>query len=300
MIKRIKNKIYKLFHPVIGEIWCLHRVVLIRSLMPQNRALEITPDYLERLIIKYKKSGYEFSTLQDIYENKLHLFKFNFQNKFVNISFDDGFEDVYSVAYPILKKYNVPFTIYLTTDFPEKKAMIWWVFLEKMLLDNSEIILSTGEKYKCGNLKDKIKLFELLSNRIYKSNNNSTDEFKKLFVDYLENPIFDNEEISLSWTQIQEMYNDGLCTIGSHSVSHSILTKITAQDLRNELINSKETIEDKLNLQVDHFSYPHSFVNDKVEDEVKKIYKTAVLGYGGSIRLNDNFYRLSRNYIVEE
>ena len=54
MITKLRNKISHLFHPIQGEIWCLHRVVEKRSDYPSNRELEITPDYLERLITEYK------------------------------------------------------------------------------------------------------------------------------------------------------------------------------------------------------------------------------------------------------
>ena len=57
------------FHPIQGEIWCLHRVVVERSPFPSNRELEITPDYLEELILKHKREGYSFVDLEEIVRN---------------------------------------------------------------------------------------------------------------------------------------------------------------------------------------------------------------------------------------
>ena len=58
MIPIIQKKISHLFHPLQGEIWCLHRVVPERSDYPSNRELEITPGYLEVLVKKYISEGY--------------------------------------------------------------------------------------------------------------------------------------------------------------------------------------------------------------------------------------------------
>ena len=46
ILQRIKRKLYKAFHPVVGEIWMLHRVVEQRSQRPDQRVLEVTPDWL--------------------------------------------------------------------------------------------------------------------------------------------------------------------------------------------------------------------------------------------------------------
>ena len=289
-----------MFHSVQGEIWCLHRVLPHRSLIPSNRELEITPEYFENLIVSYKKDGFEFCSLHDIYDTKLPYFRFPFQKKFVNVSFDDGFCDIYTFAFPILKKHKVPFTIYLTTDFPDKKTIIWWVLLENIINDNDQITLKSGEKFNCKYKTEKIELYDLILHRIFTSNKNSVDEFKNLFSNYLADYKSKNEDLTLNWNQIIEMSEQGLCTIGSHSVTHPNLTKISDSDLRFELNQSIQIIEKKINKEVFHFSYPHSFWSHRVENEIKDTkLVTATMGYGGSIRWHDNKYKLPRKYIVQ-
>ena len=60
MIRKLKNKLSHLFHPVQGEMWCLHRVVEQRSEYPSNRELELTPSYLEALILRSRREGFVF------------------------------------------------------------------------------------------------------------------------------------------------------------------------------------------------------------------------------------------------
>jgi peptidoglycan/xylan/chitin deacetylase (PgdA/CDA1 family) len=269
-------------------------------MIPENRELEITPGYFEELIVNYKKNESEFCSLDDIDKSKLSHFRFWFQKKFVNVSFDDGFQDVYTNAYPILKKYNIPFTIYLTTDFPDNKAMIWWIILENIVMQNDEVRLDTGEKYSCRNLNEKIEFYALMAKRIFTSENKPLDTFKSLFKNYLN--IFDNinDNLTMSWEQLTEMSESGLCTIGSHSVTHPDMRKITETDLQYELEESMRIIKSRIKKEVLHFSYPHSFRNQEVEDALKRTgFRTAVMGYGGSIRWHDNRFKLPRKYIVQ-
>lgn len=299
-INTIRRRTHKVFHPVLGEIWCLHRVLPQRSLFPRNRELEITPEYFEELIINTKNLGFEFCSIDEIYKSKLPYFRFAFKKKFVNISFDDGFHDIYHYAYPVLKKHNIPFTIYLTTNFPDKKAFIWWVLLEKIIMDYDEITLGNGEKFMCNGLNEKIALYEIIANRIFTSEINSLELFKNMFINYLNDYADRSDNLTLGWDQLAEMSEEGLCTIGSHSVTHPNMIKVSKAEVKFEMEESIKIIKDKIKKDVSHFSYPHSFWSQEVEDTVKKTgFKTAVMGYGGSIRWRANQYKLPRRYIVQ-
>ena len=299
-MNKIKNKIHNLFYPIQGEICCLHRVLPQRSIFSENRELEITPDYLETLILNYEDLGFKFFSIDGIYKNKLPFFRLFYQQKFVNVSFDDGFEDVYTYAYPILKKYKIPFTLYLTTDFPDKRTLIWWILMENIILENDQIELSSGKQYPCISLLEKKELYTQILKMIFESKTNSLDTFNTLFSNYLDTYLNLNNSLSLSWEQIKEMVDSGFCTVGSHSVTHSNLLKISNDELSQELNESIKIIENKIQQEVFHFSYPHSFWNIQIEEEIRKTkYKTASLGYGGSIRWFDNRFKLPRNYIVQ-
>ncbi len=94
----------------------LHRVVEKRSEKPEQRELEVTPEWLEDQIIERQKDGYDFVSINDIY-NRRH---------WICITFDDGYQDSYTIAYPLLKRMGIPFTIYVTTGFIDNKLPMWW------------------------------------------------------------------------------------------------------------------------------------------------------------------------------
>lgn len=116
IINRIGRKIYKLTHPVEGEIWMLHRVAEVRSEAKEQCELEVTPQWLEAEINTYKQKGYRFVSLDAL----------PCRGPWVVVTFDDGYRDNYTLAYPLLKRLGVPFTIYVTTALIDNQMEAWW------------------------------------------------------------------------------------------------------------------------------------------------------------------------------
>ena len=140
MFRRIKRFIYNCTHPVIGEVWQLHRVRKNLSSDIDLRKYEITQTRLESLINDCLNKGYEFVSIDDVYE--FVSGKRRCKSRFISVTLDDGYEDNYSVAYPIFKKYNIPFCIYITKEYitGDKKACDLVDF--KMLKDEQIVELS--------------------------------------------------------------------------------------------------------------------------------------------------------------
>lgn len=109
MFKKLKRHWYHFTHPEIGEVWQLHRVTEEQSKQERMRPYEITPARLESLIKEYKGNGYEFVSMEEVAERM----KGKNGKKFVAVTLDDGYANNYEVAYPIFKKFNVPFCIYI-------------------------------------------------------------------------------------------------------------------------------------------------------------------------------------------
>jgi peptidoglycan/xylan/chitin deacetylase (PgdA/CDA1 family) len=299
-LKKITQYLYKFRHPIQGEIWCLHRVKREKSIFPENRELEISPDFFESLIMQYQSAGYQFTSLDDIVLSKLHRYRYPWQSKFIHITFDDGFEDIYQNAFPILKKYDIPFTIYLSTDIIDNQAILWWLALERIILTNDTIYLSDNTTYYCQTELTKQETFTILSQAIFSSHETPSVAFQRLFSHYQVH-FETGKNHALSNFEIKEMIDSGLCTIGAHAVSHPVLTKLNPKQCSDEIYHSKKSLEERWDISVDHFSYPYSFWNLQVEALIKQAgFRTAVLGYGGSCRFKAvNLFKLHRVYVTE-
>lgn len=291
---KIKRKLYKLFHPAWGEIIMLHRVVEKRSQLEANRQMEITPEFLEKTILDYHERGYRFVSLDEVHE--IVSTQKRLKQKFVCFTFDDGYVDNYELAYPILKKYNCPFAIYVATDFPDGKALLWWYVLEDILLKNKQIKLGDGSEYLCDSFDLKNQVFNTIRNKIFLlQGGNMSVTLTKLFSPYQ----FSFSDIlktnSLTWEQVKELANDPICTIGSHSVTHAAFDQLSDEKIMFELLESKKIIEGLILKSVNHFAYPYGRINFVVEKNIKSLgYKTASLANGGFIRDDFNVYKLFR------
>ena len=221
MIDYLCRKVHNLTHPILGRILMLHRVVEQRSIESEQRKLEVTPQFLEQTIKEYQQRGYRFVSIDqacDIIAGK------DKGKPFVCLTFDDGYQDNYDIAYPLLKRLNVPFTIYITTGFVDKTAKIWW---------------------------------------------------------------YEETEV-MNWDQIKALSTEPLCTIGAHTVSHPRLTSVPLEEVRREIVNSKQRLGKLLAIPIKHFSYPHGDYNEDGLQLVKEAgFTSSLKAWGGNIRKGD-------------
>lgn len=134
----LRRKLHNLTHPMLGDILMLHRVVEQRSDNPSQRGLEITPDFLEQTIMDYRQKGYTFIKIDE-----LPIFNFQFpifnSSRSVCLTFDDGYQDNYDIAYPLLKRLEVPFAVYVTTGFIDNRLPMWWYPGEKLGINTESL-----------------------------------------------------------------------------------------------------------------------------------------------------------------
>ena len=282
---------------IYGVILMLHRVVEERSPLAVNRELEVTPAFLEQTILKYKSAGYRFVSLDEVQqqvESREHA-----QHKFVCFTFDDGYADNYKLAYPIFKKHNCPFAIYIATDFPDKKALLWWYHLQEILLENERLELN-GVAYDCSDTEKKNQTFKAIRLRLFNDEAETTMKaLEQLFRKNACSTRYDVNKLALSWEQIVDMSADPLCTIAAHTVSHPSLPTLSDEEIRKELSEGKKKIEDYIRKPVKHFAYPFGNCDNRVAKITMEQFSTAVLAYGGSVQKKDTIDKLRRSILLE-
>lgn len=138
---QLKRKFHNLTHPVLGRILMLHRVVE-RPSEGDNRELEITPGFLEQTIRDYREQGYRFVSMDEVCAI---LNRGRRGRPFVCVTFDDGYRDNLINALPVLKKEQVPFTVYVTTGFVDNKQPMWWYPNERLGLSREELLALAAE-----------------------------------------------------------------------------------------------------------------------------------------------------------
>lgn len=256
------HHLFKPFYSGIGHILMFHRVVPDTNTkrIHNHLSLEITPEHFEQTINFFIKEKYTFISLDQLYDGyKRGVLP---KKKFVVITFDDGYKDNLEIAYPILKKYDIPFTVYITTAIPNKNAILWWYILEDMIRDLDTINFSwNGEKYTYNGRtpSEKEIAFELIQNFVHK--NFAIDTYsellKAIFKDFQTDLTKYSSILGMNWDEIRELNSDPLACIGAHTVNHYPLSRIPYEDLVSEIKNSKVDLEKQLGQPVEHFAYPY-------------------------------------------
>ncbi len=189
----------------------------------------------------------------------------------VIIRFDDGYKDNYTNAYPILKKYNLPAVIFLTTRPIEKKELLWWDKTAYIInrTKKSNLILKGFGRYS---LKNKKKTLKKIQSRL----KGLPEDKKNLMIEMLSEKLkvkIKNKDICLDWNQVREMRKNNI-SFGAHTSTHPILTHLPLKMAEREILESKRIIEKNIKEEVGFFSYPNG-ENSDFNKDIKKILKKA-------------------------
>ena len=153
-----------MLRPVLGGVGV---ILTLHNVRPQrldrfqpNRLLEVNPAFFERVIRRLRQSGADLISLDEMHRRMTHQ---DFSKRFVCITFDDGYRDTRDFAYPVLKKYEVPFAVYVATGFADRVGEMWWLALEAVIAKNELIGLRLDGRdqwFECRNADEKQAVFE--------------------------------------------------------------------------------------------------------------------------------------------
>jgi peptidoglycan/xylan/chitin deacetylase (PgdA/CDA1 family) len=214
----------------------MRRIYIVPILMYHSVAAEVEPGYrlavtpktFERQMRFLKQNHYRVIPLEDMVS--LIREKKKIPAKAVAITFDDGYKDNFTYAFPILKRYRLPATIFV-------------------------------------------------------------------IIQEVDRPQNDR----LSWSQIKEMQDSGLISIGSHAIGPEPLINIKSKDeLKRQIFDSKSILEQKLGRPVNLFSYPEGRFNPQIKNLVIAAkYQGAVATTPGKKYPHDDVFILKRLRISE-
>jgi peptidoglycan/xylan/chitin deacetylase (PgdA/CDA1 family) len=205
--------------------------------------------------LKYASQHCEFANLQ-------HGPEWNSNGKLkLAVTFDDGWSDNSESAYPIASQYRVPLVIFIV---PEKTgtALPFWPERTAAALDRvgrTDFIQRSIEELKVLRGQEReIRINQMLGTGGTVESSAAVDK-------------------TMTWEQIAELHAGGV-TFGSHTSTHEILTTVPAAQAEQEIVCSREAIQQKLGGICHLFSYPNGDCSQQVRDLVAQAgYKFAFL-----------------------
>jgi len=225
------------------------------------------------------------------------------------VTFDDGWKDNFSHAYPILNRYDVPAVVFLSVGHIGTRKRFWQERAFKALCGIRETAAGNPDfpARKC-HLPGGIKVEELAAWTEEKFREEVREQIGTLkkfplsriepiveeLVEWAGTSPLDEEESFLSWEDVLTMSRGGI-DFGSHGMDHEILTNISPEAVREEVRTSKSIIEEKIQKGVYAFSYPNGNHDPVVRMCVRESgYQIAFGTSRGFVGPEDDLHSLKR------
>jgi len=250
--------------------------------------------------LEYLKRNYRIVRLSDLVES---LSQNNpLPQSLAAVTIDDGYRDSYEIAYPLLRRHGVPATVYVVTEFVEGRTWLW--------TDKMRFIANHALAQELNTMIEGKRLCLTLAGR---ESRHSAAELVNLALkeidDDVKNELINNiagllgvelpntppaEYAAISPQQALEMDQNGV-EIGSHTLTHPILTRVSDDRLHREVRDSRTHLESLLKHPVKHFCYPNGDYDHRVLREiVKSGYQSAVTTMDGFCDRGDGLFELRR------
>jgi peptidoglycan/xylan/chitin deacetylase (PgdA/CDA1 family) len=185
----------------------------------------------------------------------------------VVITFDDAYSDFEEYAWPILKHYRLPVTLFVATAYPDHpERVFWWdrVFNAIHTTEKGELNTPIG-RLSISTVAQRKQAYKLLKNHFKKLPNEVAIKevehlSSKLGVSPMANCV-------LGWDSLRKLVSEGV-TLGAHTRTHPIMNYITLDDLHNETVGSKQDLLREIGSVPQVFAYPSGIHN---QDAVKAV-----------------------------
>ena len=223
------------------------------------------------------------------------------QKPFGAITFDDGWVDFYSNAFPLLKKHNIPATVFIPTNFIGTNRQFWtdrlaaiWKKRIPGIVERTDQLVTDLTALK-GTFENQIeKAIEILKQKPLKTIEQTLDKLQESF---RLKDCTAGERFFLDWEEIETMRMSSPVSFGSHTANHHLLTTIDNDAIRRELAESRKQLLDKNICSIDTipFCYPNGNHNTAIAGMVEMAgYSCAVTTKNGWNNFSENLFNLKR------
>jgi peptidoglycan/xylan/chitin deacetylase (PgdA/CDA1 family) len=195
------------------------------------------------------------------------------------ITFDDGYRDVYDLAFPLLQRKGIPSAVFVVTDLIGTSRL--------QSYDKLYLLLARAFSTWCSVPRELTRLLHGLGIRLPELEMDAVQQVRQLAKDpytamrvlftalpqaelyrvigALEAEVKIDESSlkelhACSWDMLAEMQRAGV-TIGSHTQTHALLTNERWHKVLDETAGSRQVLESKLGIVIKHFAYPNGSFN---------------------------------------
>ncbi|HFE38581.1 MAG TPA: hypothetical protein ENK06_09245, partial [Gammaproteobacteria bacterium] len=233
----------------------------------------------------------------------------------VVLTFDDGYKNNLTHAWPVLEKHGVSASVYPSVGFIDRREPFWFERLDYAI----QAAAGKCEAFKLGEItveidaasRDKLRKSVKRAIVAAKAVPGTDQEARQVIdsaIEFLEKQsgtrladIFENDPWSavMTWDDLREACDVGF-EVGSHTVDHARLALLDEAEIRRQLSDSKVRLEQELDRPVDLLCYPNGCYNAIVLNVAKECgYRAALTTKEGVNRKGDDLLQLKRFHLPQ-
>ena len=230
--------------------------------------LAVSPENFEEQLIALKKT-YNVISLDELVEAKKNK---KLKNGTVAITFDDGYKDNYTAAYPILIKHQVPATFFISSAYIENQKEFWWDKLIRLIFTESNLperleLKTIGKHWNIqqDTFDEKVRLdffFDVWSSLVEVHPNLRDQGLSEIEFWSNHDKNIRPDHLPMSKAELIEMSQHPLISIEAHTNNHAALSYLNKDSQREEIQNGKLWLEQVLNKSITGLSYPNGSYNE--------------------------------------
>jgi peptidoglycan/xylan/chitin deacetylase (PgdA/CDA1 family) len=223
------------------------------------------------------------------------------------ITFDDGYRDLFTYAFPVLRKYGIPATIYLIGRCMQTGESPWYdhifVALDQTTEGSIEVELDEPRQFTLTTSDSRRKAAWEIVCYLRTITDLRRRTWCREFEERMNPPQERLEGRMLNWHQARSMQTEGIC-FGAHTMTHPSVAQVEAVNLEEELNTSRRLLEAGLDAPVVDFAYPFGKPSDCLSEGNEALvqcgYRSAVTTVDGINFTAANLMRLRRMQIGDD
>lgn len=246
----------------------------------------------------------------------------------VVVTFDDGYADNLWNARPLLARFEIPATVFVTAGYVGKEREFWWDAVERLVLHPGRLptmlrlaINGATHRWHLGEAAEYSPQDRKRYGRWHVLEKHDPTPRHRLYRELcrLLGPLSEKERSQVlggleSWAgvdgqarpeyralsadELVRLSQDGLVEIGAHTMTHAVLSALPVEEQRWEIQSVKQELEAILGRPVVHFAYPYGSRSDYTAETVAMVreagFACACSNFGGTVGRNSDPYQLSR------
>ena len=224
-----------------------------------NAGLELTPEFLDTVIDHAKTRGYELLSLEAAVRRLEQ--GGGSGDPFAVFTIDDGYRDNLVHAWPVFRRHQCPFTIFVAPSITDGTCELWWRGLEAVIAGETRVRARVAEEdvdLDAFTDAQKQAAFE----RLYWPVRSMEEHAQRQWIrEFCRARGVNLEAIcraeAMTWSELRKIAADPLCTIGAHTVNHYAVAKLTPEEVRAEVVASRDRIQQELGILPKFFAYPY-------------------------------------------